>query len=135
MIGYLGISCMLSLYAVQMLVENLNMLLMLYYKYILGYTVFSMLVSFVICYRYGPVTNPKSINLIKWTLQVITNLFCYFSSPLVLPNYLGSITLVLDLHLFLSFTSSTHIPAALILLSNVSNHLCFTLPLLQHSFS
>lgn len=70
MIGYLGASCMLSLYAVQMLIENLNMILILYSKYILGYIVFSILVSFVICYRYGPVTNPKSINLIKWTLQV-----------------------------------------------------------------
>lgn len=33
-----------------------------------------MLVSFVICYRYGPVTNPRSIDLIKWTLQVIMNI-------------------------------------------------------------
>lgn len=71
MIGYLGASCMLSLYAVQILIENLNMILILYSKYILGYVIFSILVSFVICYRYGPVTNPKSINLIKWTLQVI----------------------------------------------------------------
>ncbi|XP_025204616.1 nuclear envelope integral membrane protein 1 [Melanaphis sacchari] len=71
MVGYLGASCMLSLYAIQMLIENLNMILMLYYKYILGYIVFSMLVSFVVCYRYGPVTNPRSIDLIRWTLQVI----------------------------------------------------------------
>jgi len=62
---------MLSLYAIQMLIENLNMILILYYKYILGYIVFSMLVSFVVCYRYGPVTNPRSIDLIRWTLQVI----------------------------------------------------------------
>lgn len=62
---------MLSLYAIQMLVENLQMILMLYYKYIFGYIVFSILVSFVVCYRYGPVTNPRSIDLIRWTLQVI----------------------------------------------------------------
>ncbi|XP_025416716.1 nuclear envelope integral membrane protein 1a [Sipha flava] len=71
MIGYLGASCMLSLYAIQMLIENLNMILILYYKYILGYIGFSVLVSFVICYRYGPVTNPRSIDLIRWTLQLI----------------------------------------------------------------
>lgn len=71
MVGYLGASCMLSLYAIQMLIENLNMILILYYKYILGYIVFSMLVSFVVCYRYGPVTNPRSIDLIRWTLQLI----------------------------------------------------------------
>ncbi|KAL5243648.1 hypothetical protein ACI65C_011058 [Semiaphis heraclei] len=70
-LGYLGASCMLSLYAIQMLVENLNMILILYYKYILGYIVFSMLASFVVCYRYGPVTNPRSIDLIRWTLQLI----------------------------------------------------------------
>lgn len=62
---------MLSLYAIQILVENLNIILILYYKYILGYILFSILVSFVICYRYGPVTNSKSIDLIRWTLQVI----------------------------------------------------------------
>lgn len=71
MIGFLGGSCMLSIYAMQMLIENLNIILILYYKYILGYIGFSVLVSFVICYRYGPVTNPRSIDLIRWTLQVI----------------------------------------------------------------
>lgn len=75
MFGYLGASFMLSLYAVQIFMENLNMILILYYKFILGYIIFSMLVSFVICYRYGPVTNPRSIDLIKWTLQVIMNMF------------------------------------------------------------
>lgn len=70
MVGYLGASFMLSLYAVQIVIENLNMILILYYKFILGYIIFSMFVSFVICYRYGPVTNPRSIDLIKWTLQV-----------------------------------------------------------------
>lgn len=72
MIGFLGGSCMLSIYAMQMLMENLNIILILYYKYILGYIGFSVLVSFVICYRYGPVTNPRSIDLIRWTLQVIS---------------------------------------------------------------
>lgn len=135
MIGYLGISCMLSLYAIQMLVENLNMLLMLYYKYILGYIVFSMLVSFVICYRYGPVTNPKSINLIKWTLQVITNFFCYFSSPLVLPNYLGLTTLVLDLHLFyLSHQLRTHQQPS-ITLKHIQPSVLVFLFFIQRSFS
>ncbi|CAI6347603.1 unnamed protein product [Macrosiphum euphorbiae] len=71
MVGYLGASCMLSLYAIQMLMENLNMILLLYYKYIMGYIVFSMFASFVVCYRYGPVTNPRSIDLIRWTLQLI----------------------------------------------------------------
>lgn len=67
---------MLSLYAIQMLIENLNMILMLYYKYILGYIFFSILVSFVVCYRYGPVTNSKSIDLIRWTLQVMNYTGC-----------------------------------------------------------
>jgi len=71
MIGYLGASSMLGLYAAQILIENLNMILLLYYKFILGYIIFSILVSFVVCYRYGPVTNPRSINLIRWTLQII----------------------------------------------------------------
>lgn len=71
MIGFLGGSCMLSIYAMQMLIENLNIILILYYKFILGYIGFSILVSFIICYRYGPVTNPRSINLIRWILQVI----------------------------------------------------------------
>lgn len=88
MLGFLGTSSMLSLYAIQMLIENLNMIFMLYFKFILGYIFFSILVSFIVCYRYGPVTDPRSIDLIRWTLQVImtyftkivqivTNLMCF----------------------------------------------------------
>jgi len=82
MIGYLGASSMLGLYAAQIFIENLNMILLLYYKFILGYIIFSILVSFVICYRYGPVTNPRSINLIRWTLQVVICLYIYIKAEL-----------------------------------------------------
>ncbi|VVC24562.1 NEMP family [Cinara cedri] len=71
MLGFVGGSLWLSLYVMQMLIENLNIILILYYKYILGYFGFSVLVSFVVCYRYGPVTNPRSKDLIRWTLQLI----------------------------------------------------------------
>ncbi|XP_050434770.1 nuclear envelope integral membrane protein 1 [Adelges cooleyi] len=69
MLGFLGASCTLGLYGLQILVENLNVVLFMYYKYVIGYVVFSAFVSFVVCYRYGPVTNQRSIDLIRWTLQ------------------------------------------------------------------
>ncbi|XP_050543417.1 nuclear envelope integral membrane protein 1 [Daktulosphaira vitifoliae] len=69
MLGFLGASCTLSLYGIQMLIENLNFILLMYYQYVIAYILFAIFISFVVCYRYGPVTNPRSMDIIRWTLQ------------------------------------------------------------------
>lgn len=34
-------------------------------------------VSFAVCYRYGPLTNEKNINILSWTLQLFGLLLVY----------------------------------------------------------
>ncbi|XP_060077214.1 nuclear envelope integral membrane protein 1-like isoform X2 [Ylistrum balloti] len=42
-----------------------------YWQYILGYVILTGLISFCACYRYGPVTDTRSLNLIQWFIQLI----------------------------------------------------------------
>ena len=36
--------------------------------------------SFAFCYRMGPVENPRTINLIQWTMQLVALILIYLSS-------------------------------------------------------
>ena len=40
-----------------------------HYTYVLGYLTAAGGISFALCYRMGPIENPRSLNLIQWTLQ------------------------------------------------------------------
>lgn len=61
----------IGIYILQLIWENLRVILTNYTNYILYYMLTTGVISFVICYRMGPPTNPRSKNLIKWTLQMI----------------------------------------------------------------
>merc|ERR1719367_582979 len=50
--------------------------------YVLGYLIVSAAISFAICYRMGPIENPRSINLIQWTIQCFALGLVYISSYL-----------------------------------------------------
>nr|CAG4646577.1 EOG090X0DPX [Macrothrix elegans] len=52
------------------LFENLYSVLQEYHYYVAAYLLISAIVSFALCYRFGPVTNPKTIHLLQWGLQV-----------------------------------------------------------------
>ena len=41
-----------------------------YNYYVLGYLIISSIISFAICYRFGPVNNSKTVHLLQWGLQV-----------------------------------------------------------------
>merc|ERR1711911_259585 len=41
-----------------------------YNYYVLGYLISSSFISFALCYRFGPVNNPKTVHLLQWALQV-----------------------------------------------------------------
>ncbi|KAG8229604.1 hypothetical protein J437_LFUL002328 [Ladona fulva] len=69
-----------SVYLLQLLWSNLNFILLEYPSFVIGYTSLASFISFVICYRFGPVTDPRSKNLIKWTLQVVSLGLIFFSS-------------------------------------------------------
>ncbi|XP_035657847.1 nuclear envelope integral membrane protein 1-like [Branchiostoma floridae] len=71
-----------ALYLLQHMYLNLQSLLQGYLPYILGYLAVAALVSFAVCYRYGPVTNERSLDLIKWGIQLIGLTFVYNGTQL-----------------------------------------------------
>ncbi|XP_026288668.1 nuclear envelope integral membrane protein [Frankliniella occidentalis] len=60
--------------------ENLRFILVEYRQYVLSYFGITGLISFVICYRYGPITDKRSKNLIKWSLQIMSVVMVLLSS-------------------------------------------------------
>ena len=38
------------------------------------------LISFAVVYRYGPLTDKRSINLVQWSMQLVALLGVFFSS-------------------------------------------------------
>ncbi|KAI8483007.1 hypothetical protein Bbelb_393070 [Branchiostoma belcheri] len=71
-----------ALYLIQHMYLNLQSLLQEYLQYILGYLTVAGIVSFAVCYRYGPVTNERSLDLIKWGIQLIGLTFVYNGTQL-----------------------------------------------------
>ncbi|XP_065210293.1 nuclear envelope integral membrane protein [Planococcus citri] len=86
----------LSVYFLQYLLENVKMIILDYYQYVFGYIGISGLISFAICYRLGPLTNPRSKKLIQWSLQGAGLLLIFYSS------YMYELTYPIDLILLLS---------------------------------
>ncbi|NXX43279.1 NEMP1 protein, partial [Tricholaema leucomelas] len=66
-----------SLYLLQLTFKNLREICKSYWRYLLGYLVVVGLVSFGVCYRYGPLENQRSINLLSWALQLLGLLLLY----------------------------------------------------------
>eukprot|EP00058_Branchiostoma_floridae_P000230 XP_002585718.1 hypothetical protein BRAFLDRAFT_111390 [Branchiostoma floridae] len=71
-----------ALYLIQHMYLNLQSLLQGYLPYILGYLAVAALISFAVCYRHGPVTNERSLDLIKWGIQLIGLTFVYNGTQL-----------------------------------------------------
>ncbi|XP_034233712.1 nuclear envelope integral membrane protein 1 [Thrips palmi] len=67
-------------YLFQMLWDNLRIVLVDYRLYVLSYVAITGFLSFIVCYRFGPVTDKRSINLIKWSLQGISMIIILCSS-------------------------------------------------------
>ncbi|CAL8109548.1 unnamed protein product [Orchesella dallaii] len=51
--------------------------------YVIVYLSLGALVSIISCYRFGPPSNPKTLNIIQWSLQLVGLLFIHLSSDLV----------------------------------------------------
>lgn len=69
-----------SVYLVQLLWDNFRTVLEQYGSHVLAYITSVGILSFGFCYRFGPVTDPRSRNLIKWTLQGAALLLIFLSS-------------------------------------------------------
>lgn len=70
MYGFIVGGWTVCVYLIQLIWGNLHLIAQQYYSHVMAYMACTGLVSFVVCYRFGPVTNPRSKNLIKWALQV-----------------------------------------------------------------
>ena len=55
-------------------------LLVSMWQYFVVYVLIAGAVSFAVIYRFGPVENPRSINLIQWTVQLVALLFIGMAS-------------------------------------------------------
>ncbi|KAF2896117.1 hypothetical protein ILUMI_10059 [Ignelater luminosus] len=69
-----------GVYILQVLLENMRTILINYKNYVFWYTFITALISFIVCYRWGPVTDKRTQNLIQWTFQGIGLFFVFYSS-------------------------------------------------------
>ncbi|OWK51846.1 Transmembrane protein 194A [Lonchura striata] len=61
----------------KLIFKNLREICKSYWQYLLGYLLLVGLLSFAVCYRYGPLENERSINLLSWALQLLGLLLIY----------------------------------------------------------
>ncbi|KAL4623704.1 nuclear envelope integral membrane protein 1 [Arapaima gigas] len=66
-----------SFYLIQLVFRNLQLILKEHWHYALGYTAVVGFVSFAVCYRYGPLVDERSINILSWVLQLFGLLLVY----------------------------------------------------------
>ncbi|KAF7669052.1 hypothetical protein LDENG_00254560 [Lucifuga dentata] len=66
-----------SVYAIQMVYRNLQTILHDHWHLAFGYISLVGFISFAVCYRYGPLVDEKSINILSWTLQLFGLLLIY----------------------------------------------------------
>uniref|UniRef100_A0A0R3RIM9 Nuclear envelope integral membrane protein 1 n=1 Tax=Elaeophora elaphi TaxID=1147741 RepID=A0A0R3RIM9_9BILA len=97
--SWLGIPLMftgwsVSFYFIYIVWKNLASLVLLYQKFVAAYFATVILISFAVCYRYGPPTDVRSHNLAQWTLQLIALILIY-SSCQITDIAIGVIALLL----------------------------------------
>ncbi|XP_058405419.1 nuclear envelope integral membrane protein 2 isoform X1 [Diceros bicornis minor] len=66
-----------SVYVLCQLMEDLKWLWYEKRIYILGYVLAVGFLSFAVCYKHGPLVDERSINLLTWTLQLLSLLLIY----------------------------------------------------------
>lgn len=72
---YLMFAASMSIYLARLLWENAQLIVIQHREWVMWYILVTSLISFVICYRFGPVTNARTKKIIQWFLQV--NLISY----------------------------------------------------------
>ncbi|KAK1130279.1 hypothetical protein K0M31_018417 [Melipona bicolor] len=70
----------MSFYVIQILWENIQLIVVEYKEFVAWYILLTSLISFIIAYRFGPVTNIKTKKLIQWFLQTAGLVIMYYSS-------------------------------------------------------
>ncbi|KYM79556.1 hypothetical protein ALC53_09995 [Atta colombica] len=77
---YIIFAASMSFYIAKTLWENMQLIIMQYREWMMWYVLVTSLISFVICYRFGPVTNPRTKQIIEWFLQLVGLALIYHSS-------------------------------------------------------
>ncbi len=72
----------LVLWCFRYLWDNYSSVLESNWQYVAAYFLLAGLVSLVVCYWKGPVTDHRSLNLIMWTIQGIALAFIYNSTQI-----------------------------------------------------
>ena len=86
-----------------------NFLSMQYKKYLLGYFVIATVISFAVCYWYGPVTNNRTMYLIQLFLQLI-GLLCIYNGS----QHEGSTMVIIVVIVMLRWIPSCGRPVGLV---------------------
>lgn len=73
----MGAGFSVSAWLFQYLWTHLQYIFESYYQYILAYFVIASTISFGVCYYKGPVTNPRLLDLIQWSIQLLGIIFIY----------------------------------------------------------
>lgn len=80
MIGMMAGGSTVIIYFFQSFLNNILALLPMYTQFLYGYLIVSGFISFIVCYRFGPLSNPRSKNIIQWSLEIISLFLVFFSS-------------------------------------------------------
>nr|CAH7756144.1 unnamed protein product [Callosobruchus chinensis] len=94
MYGILGCGWTVVIYMLQMLWDNLRTILSSYRLYVMWYTIATGILSFILCYRWGPIENQRTINIIKWFMQFV-GLACIYKSSDYQEAAMGQIVILL----------------------------------------
>uniref|UniRef100_A0AAA9S4Q1 Nuclear envelope integral membrane protein 1 n=2 Tax=Bos TaxID=9903 RepID=A0AAA9S4Q1_BOVIN len=81
-----------SLYLIQLVFKNLQEIWRCYWQYLLSYVLAVGFMSFAVCYKYGPLENERSINLLTWTLQLLG--LCFMYSSIQIPHIALAIVVI-----------------------------------------
>lgn len=88
------------LYCFSLLYNNLASLLDTYQTYIIGYTTVMSVVSFYICYWWGPPSSPRTLDIIRWTIQAIGISCMLYASHSPLFFRVAVVFLILSIYFF-----------------------------------
>ncbi|XP_072759365.1 nuclear envelope integral membrane protein isoform X2 [Anoplolepis gracilipes] len=94
-IMYLMFAASMSLYLAQVLWENTHLIIVQYREWVMWYILVTSLISFLLCYRFGPVTNKRTKQIIQWFLQLMGLAMVYNSSHFYEASFSCCIVLVL----------------------------------------
>ncbi|XP_071100873.1 nuclear envelope integral membrane protein 1-like [Haliotis cracherodii] len=71
-----------SMFILQTVCNKFNDILQNHWHIALGYVLVTGFVSFAVVYRYGPIKDPRSLNLVTWTLQLVGLFFIYIGTQI-----------------------------------------------------